>query len=53
MENVILTPHVAAVTPDSMLRMSMYSSRQLVEVLRGGRPWTPVNPEVLSRRGRL
>ena len=53
MENVILTPHVAAVTPDSMLRMSMYSSRQLVEVLRGGRPWTPVNPEVLSRQGIL
>lgn len=50
MENVILTPHVAAITPGSMLRMGMYSCRQLVEVLRGGEPWTPINPQVLAGR---
>ena len=49
MENVIITPHVAAITPDSMLRMAMTSARQLVEVLRGGEPWDPVNPQVLKR----
>ena len=49
MENVIITPHVAAITPDSMLRMAMTSARQLVEVLRGGEPWSPVNPQVLNR----
>ncbi len=49
MENVILTPHVAAITPDSMLRMGMTSARQLVEALRGGRPRNIVNPQVLDR----
>ena len=52
MENVIITPHVAAITPDSMLRMGMGSARQLVAVLRGEEPWNPVNLEALRAAGK-
>ena len=51
MENVILTPHVAAITPDSMLRMAMNSARQLVAALRGEPVWSPVNLQSLAPGG--
>ncbi len=48
---VLLTPHVAGVTGEAMMRMAQDSAEDLLRVLRGERPKYPVNPEVLEQRG--
>ena len=48
--NVILTPHVAGVTEEAMMRMATTAAEDVLRVLRGERPKFPVNPEVLSGR---
>lgn len=47
--NVILTPHVAGVTEEAMMRMAQGAAEDVLRVLRGERPNHPVNPEVLTR----
>jgi D-3-phosphoglycerate dehydrogenase len=49
--NVILTPHVAGVTDEAMMRMAQSAAEDILRVLRGERPKYPVNPEVLAQRG--
>jgi D-3-phosphoglycerate dehydrogenase len=49
--NLILTPHVAGVTEEAMIRMATTAAGDVLRVLRGERPQFPVNPAVLSDRG--
>ncbi|HSB68744.1 MAG TPA: hydroxyacid dehydrogenase [Candidatus Methylomirabilis sp.] len=49
--NVILTPHMAGVTEEAMMRMAQNAAEDVVRVLRGERPKYPVNPDVFTRRG--
>jgi D-3-phosphoglycerate dehydrogenase len=45
--NIILTPHMAGVTEEAMMRMAQDSAEDILRVLRGERPRFPVNREVL------
>jgi D-3-phosphoglycerate dehydrogenase len=47
--NVILTPHMAGVTEEAMMRMAQDSAEDILRVLRGERPKFPVNKELLKR----
>lgn len=47
--NVILTPHMAGITDESMMRMGIGAVEQALEVLRGGVPANLRNPEALHR----
>ena len=49
MENVILSPHNAALTEEALLAMAMDSSTGIVDYLEGHRPEFPVNPAVLGK----
>lgn len=51
--HVVLTPHVAGITEEGMIRMARGSAEDVLRVLRGERPRQPVNPEVLMRAGRV
>lgn len=46
--NVVLTPHVAGVTEEAMMRMAQDAAGDILRVLRGERPKFPVNREVLK-----
>lgn len=46
--NLILTPHMAGVTEEAMMRMAQDSAQDILRVLRGERPKFPVNREVLG-----
>ncbi len=46
LENVILTPHAAGLTQESMQRMSEGAAHEVVRLLAGERPVNLVNPEV-------
>lgn len=48
MDNVVLTPHMAAHTQESMIRMATHAAQGVVEVLKGDNPTYLVNPEVLN-----
>jgi D-3-phosphoglycerate dehydrogenase len=48
MENVLVTPHVAWYSEDSMERLKLMGMDEVVRVLKGRRPWYAVNPEVLA-----
>lgn len=41
-ENVVLTPHIAAMTPDAMRRLAMDAAEEALAVLSGRRPRYPV-----------
>jgi D-3-phosphoglycerate dehydrogenase len=43
LSNVILTPHAAAFTEQSVARMSLYAAAGIHEVLSGQTPTRPVN----------
>ena len=43
MENVILTPHNAALTTECMIRMAMHAAQGIDDVLSGKKPSWPVN----------
>ncbi len=47
--NVILTPHMAGITEESMLRMGMGVVAEVRAILEGGRPVSFCNPEVWDR----
>ena len=46
--NIILTPHMAGVTEEAMMRMAQDSAEDILRVLRGERPKYPVNRELLK-----
>jgi D-3-phosphoglycerate dehydrogenase len=47
--NIILTPHMAGVTEEAMMRMAQDSAEDILRVLRGERPKFPVNKELLKK----
>lgn len=49
MDNVLLTPHAAGITEDSMKNMSQGAARDTVRLLRFERPENFCNPEVWNR----
>ena len=49
MPNVVLAPHVGSATAETRLAMANLAVDNLLAVLDGRRPPTPVNPEVLDR----
>lgn len=52
LDNVLLTPHVAGVSQQTVKRLSEAAAEQVLQVLKGERPPRLVNPEVWDRRGR-
>ncbi len=48
-ERVIVTPHAAFVSAESLHELRLRASRQIAEALRGQRPANVVNPEVYAR----
>ena len=48
--NVVLSPHNAALTEESTIRMSRMSSEGVLDVLRGEKPKYLANPEVWEKR---
>ena len=46
LDNVVLTPHVAALTQESSARMSVGAANQVLQLMNGERPTYLVNPEV-------
>ena len=49
LDNVLLTPHVAAFTTEGLERMSTGAARAVVDILHSRMPENLVNPEVWSR----
>ena len=49
LDNVILTPHLAAVTKESRARAGIAAADEMLRMLRGERPRNLVNPEVLKK----
>ena len=47
--NVILTPHVAWYSEESREHVTVEAAREVVRILRGERPLSPVNPGVVPR----
>jgi gluconate 2-dehydrogenase len=50
--NIVLTPHIASATVATRRKMAELAADNLIAALTGGKPPTPINPEVL-RGGRL
>lgn len=50
MRNVILTPHIAGVTEDSIKRLSIESANIAIDVLNDRKPQGIANPEVLAKK---
>lgn len=48
MENVILTPHTAALTRECVIRMAVEAARCVLDVFNGKEPRNVTNPEVLK-----
>jgi D-3-phosphoglycerate dehydrogenase len=48
LDNVILTPHTAALTRECVIRLATEAAKAVIEVLHGKRPQGMVNPEVLA-----
>ena len=48
-DNVILTPHLAAVTQETRARAAVAAAEEMLRILRGERPRNLVNPEVLKK----
>jgi D-3-phosphoglycerate dehydrogenase len=49
LDNIILTPHAAALTRESSEKMSIGAAQQILQLLAGERPRHLVNPEVWDR----
>lgn len=49
LDNVILTPHTAALTQECVLRLAVEAAQATIDVLEGRRPEGMVNPEVLNQ----
>ncbi|MCD6470740.1 hydroxyacid dehydrogenase [Candidatus Bathyarchaeota archaeon] len=50
LDNVILTPHIAAWTYESLRRQAFMAAEETVRVLKGGEPRYILNPDSLKRR---
>lgn len=50
LDDVILTPHSAALTAESLRRMSVGAAEEAIRVLKGEKPVNFVNPQVWGRR---
>jgi D-3-phosphoglycerate dehydrogenase / 2-oxoglutarate reductase len=50
LDNVILTPHLAAVTQEARGRAGVAAADEMLRILRGERPRNLVNPEVLKEK---
>jgi glyoxylate reductase len=48
LDNVVLLPHLGSATIETRTAMGVLAAKNAVAVLRGERPPTPVNPEVLD-----
>jgi D-3-phosphoglycerate dehydrogenase len=48
-DNVILTPHIAGITEESMMRMGRGAAAEAIRVLDGGLPVNLRNPEVVEQ----
>jgi len=48
-DNVIITPHMAGITEESMMRMGVGAADEALRVLAGGLPVNLRNPEALAR----
>jgi phosphoglycerate dehydrogenase-like enzyme len=48
LDNVILTPHLAAVTRESRARTSVAAAEEMLRMLAGERPINLVNPAALN-----
>jgi len=46
--NIVLTPHVAGVTEEAMMRMAQDAAEDILRVLKGEKPKYPVNRELLK-----
>jgi phosphoglycerate dehydrogenase-like enzyme len=49
LDNIILSPHSAALTQECVIRMAVGAAEGVVDVLSGKRPRFVVNPEVLTK----
>jgi len=49
LDNVVMTPHVAAFTSDAMNNMCTSIANQLIEYVKGNKPTHMVNPDVFDR----
>ncbi len=49
LENLIITPHVANMTPEAVRGMALTAAAQMLQALRGERPPHLINPEVWER----
>jgi D-3-phosphoglycerate dehydrogenase len=49
LDNVILTPHLAAVTKESRARASVAAAHEMLRILAGERPQNLVNPEAWGK----
>ena len=49
LDNAILTPHVAGLTPEAFEQMSVGAARQMLQLLAGEKPTYMVNPEIWER----
>jgi glyoxylate reductase len=50
LDNVVLLPHLGSATIETRTAMGVLAARNAVAVVRGERPPTPVNPEVLDQQ---
>jgi D-3-phosphoglycerate dehydrogenase len=48
MENVILTPHTAALTAECVVKMAVSAANRVADVIRGVKPSNIANPELLD-----
>lgn len=53
LDNIILTPHAAALTSESSEKMGVGTARQILQLLAGERPDYLVNPDMWEHRRRL
>jgi glyoxylate reductase len=49
LDNVVLLPHLGSATIETRTAMGVLAARNAIAVLKGERPPTPVNPDVLDR----
>jgi D-3-phosphoglycerate dehydrogenase len=47
--NIILTPHLAFYSRESVIELQTKTAEEVARALKGEPPRSPVNPEVLSR----
>jgi D-3-phosphoglycerate dehydrogenase len=50
LDNVILTPHAAWYSEESREQVTVQAAREVVRILRGQRPLSPVNPDLVPRQ---